>query len=318
MRLKTLTLGISVACVALTSSFVGHYLGTPISYEAPQQYPEGIAYDTKRNVCYVSSIVTGKIGAVDRKGNFKVACDDPRLISTVGLKYNAQTDKLYALNADIGMSTKSKPETIMKISQLAIINPATSKLETLIDLSDMTEGKHLANDLTLDKEGNIYITDSFASVLYKVDKNNQKSVFAKSPMFVPDSNKFSLNGIAYHEEGFLLVGKTEEGSLLKVSVKDPTQVEKVILPEPLEWVDGIAFLGPDELVAVRNRFLKTVFLRSKDHWKSAEIVKEEKSTDQMPTTATVYKNEVFVVNSKMMDMREKKENKTFVIDVFNK
>jgi hypothetical protein len=72
------------------------------------------------------------------------------------------------------------------------------------------------------------------------------------------------------------------------------------------------------MVAVRNRFHKTVFLKSTDHWKSAEIMKEEKSTDQMPTTASGFKNEVFVINSRLMDLREKKENKTFVIDVFTK
>jgi hypothetical protein len=155
-------------------------------------------------------------------------------------------------------------------------------------------------------------------VICKVDKNKKASLFAQSAMFKPDSGALGLNGIACHDSGYLIVAKTGEGSLLKVSLKDPSQVEKVKLPEKLEWVDGIYFINPEELVAVRNRFHKTVFLRSKDQWKSAEIVKEEKSTDQMPTTAAAFKNEVFVINSRLMDLREKKENKTFVIDIFNK
>jgi hypothetical protein len=106
--------------------------------------------------------------------------------------------------------------------------------------------------------------------------------------------------------------------LLKLSLKDPSKIEKVKLPEALEWVDGIYFINANELVAVRNQFQKTVFLKSNDHWTSAEIVKEEKSTDVMPTTAAAYKNEVFVINSRLHDLMEKKENKSFVIDVFTK
>ena len=133
-----------------------------------------------------------------------------------------------------------------------------------------------------------------------------------------DSGAFGLNGIVCHEEGYLLVPKTTEGSLYKVSLKDPTNIEKVILTEPIEWADGIAFTSPDELVAVRNRFNKTVFLKTKDNWKSAVVVKEEKASAEgvMPTTAAVYKNEVFVINSRLMELFQKKDNKTFTIDIF--
>jgi sugar lactone lactonase YvrE len=315
MKKTSVRLFTAVIIVAL---FVQGITNAIIKFNADNQYPEGIAFDSKRDLFYVSSISSGKIGAVDRKGNFKVACDDPKLVSTVGLKYNAKNDKLYALNGDFGMSTKSNPQNILKLAQLAIINPATSKLETMVDLSVLSEGKHLANDLTLDKEGNVYITDSYASIIYKVDKNNKASVFSKAPIFKPDSNAVGINGIAYHDEGFLIVAKTGEGSLLKLSLKDPSKIEKVKLPEALEWVDGIYFINANELVAVRNQFQKTVFLKSNDHWTSAEIVKEEKSTDVMPTTAAAYKNEVFVINSRLHDLMEKKENKSFVIDVFTK
>ncbi|HXA02493.1 MAG TPA: hypothetical protein VNW99_10930 [Cytophagaceae bacterium] len=308
----------AVKIFILIGSFGLLVQSSSIRFEADNLYPEGIAYDSKRDLIYVSSISSGKIGAVDRKGNFKVACDDPKLVSTVGLKYNSKNDKLYALNGDFGMSSKSNQQHVMKLAQLVIINVSTSKIEDIIDLSDLASGKRLLNDLTLDKEGNVYITDSYASIIFKVDKNKKKSVFAQSSLFKPDSNAVGINGIACSEEGYLIVAKTGEGSLLKISLKDPSKVEKVKLPEALEWVDGICFINPEEMVAVRNRFGKTVFLRSKDHWKTAEITKEEKSTDQMPTTAAVYKNEVFVINSRLMDMREKKENKAFVVDVFNK
>jgi sugar lactone lactonase YvrE len=319
MNVKSFKILMTMFTLGICCSFVIVYLNTKISFQADNLYPEGITYDSKRDLFYVSSIASGKIGAVDRKGNFKVACDDSRLVSTLGLKYDSRNDKLYALNGDFGMSSKSNPQNAGKIAQLAIINVTSSTVEDIVDLSGLTSSaKRLANDLTVDNEGNIYVTDSYASVIYKVDKNKKASVFAQSDLFKPDSNSVGLNGIAYSKEGYLIVAKTGEGSLLKISIKNPAQVEKVKLPEAMLWIDGIYFINDKELVVVRNRFQKTVFLSSKDQWKSGDIVKEEKSSDQMPTTASGYKNEVFVINSRMMDMREKKDNKTFVIDIYTK
>jgi len=306
--------------IAVIALFVQWVKVTTIKFDSPNLYPEGITYDSKRDLFYVSSISAGKIGAVDRKGNFKVAADDDRLISTLGLKYNSKNDKLYALNGDFGASSKSKPGGAGKVAQLAIINPATSKVEDVIDLASLVKAeKYLANDLALDKEGNIYITDSYASVIYKVDKNKKASIFSDAPQLKPDSS-FGLNGIVCHDEGYLIVTKTQEGKLLKVSLKDPNKIEEIKLPEPLYWVDGLYLISPTEMVAVRNRFNKTVFLKSTDGWKSATIVKEEKASEDnvMPTTAAAYKNEVFVVNSRMGDMMQKKDNKTFSVDIFSK
>jgi hypothetical protein len=121
-----------LAVFAITILFIQWISTTSVRFESENLYPEGITYDSKRDLFYVSSIASGKIGAVDRRGNFKVACDDPKLVSTVGLKYNAKSDKIYALNGDFGMSSKSNPQNIGKLSQLAIINAASNKVEDII------------------------------------------------------------------------------------------------------------------------------------------------------------------------------------------
>ena len=277
-----------------------------IVFESDKLYPEGITHNEKKELLYLSSLTQGKIVAVDKQGKCTVVCDDPKLISTVGIKYNPQTGKIYAANSDMGMSPKSSDATKMKIAQLAII-----------EMADLIPGSHFVNDLTFDKDNNVYITDSYAHVIYKVDKDKKKSIFAQSNTFVPDSNTLGLNGIAWNKEGYLLVAKTVEGSLLKVSIKDPSVIEKVKLPEPLFWADGIYFLSAEELVVIRNRFTKAVYLRSKDNWKTAEIVKEKTCTDLMPTTVTAYKGKAYIINSRLSELREGKSNsKQFVIDVF--
>jgi hypothetical protein len=235
----------------------------------------------------------------------------------VGIKYNNKTGKLYALNGDMGVSSKSTSAGKFSLAQLASIDVASSKLETLIDLSGLLPGKHLLNDLTFDTEGNVYITDSYAHVVYKVDKNNNPFVFAQSQLFKPDSNTLGLNGIAYNKEGYLLIAKSVEGSILKLSIKDPSMVERVALPEPMLWTDGIYFLNEKDLVIVRNRFTKTVFLHSDSHWETATVTKEEKNSDLMPTTVTGFKDKVYVINSRLSELSKGTSN-NYVIDVFKK
>ena len=314
-QLKKITF--SVIVLSILFSFKQDAKEEKITFESDKLYPEGITHNEKSNLLYLSSLTQGKISSVDKAGTCKVVCDDAKLISTVGIKYNPKTGKIYAANSDMGFSSKTSETSKLKIAQLAIIDAASGKLEEIIELADLVPGKHFANDLTFYKDDNIYITDSYAHVIYKVDKNRKKSVFAKSDSFVPDSNTIGLNGIAWNEEGYLLVAKTGEGSLLKVSLKDPSKVEKVKLPEPMLWADGIFFLNPQELVVVRNRFTKAVYLRSKDNWQSAEITKEVKCSDLMPTTATYYKGKTYIINSRLSELRENKViSKQFVIDIF--
>jgi DNA-binding beta-propeller fold protein YncE len=309
-----------IACLlGLLFSFTQDKTSERIIFTSDKMYPEGISFDDKRGLVYLSSLTQGKISSVDSKGVCKTVCDDPKLISTVGIKYNNATGKLYACNGDMGMSSKSTDATKMTLAQVAIIDVKGGKLEDIIDFSGLVPGNHLLNDLTLDDEGNVYVTDSYGHVVFKADKNKNKSVFSKSDLLKPDSNTLGLNGIAYNKEGYLLLAKSGEGSLLKVSLKDPSKVNKVKLPEPLFWTDGIYFINEKELVAVRNRFSKTVFLKSDDHWETATIVKEEKATDVMPTTAVVSKGNVYVINSRLSDLRPdptKAVSKEFVIDVY--
>jgi sugar lactone lactonase YvrE len=320
MNFQVVKKALTISTIVASFAFTQDNPSERIVFSSEKLYPEGITFDDKRQLVYLSSLTQGKISSVDKQGNVKIVADDPKLVSTVGIKYSNKTGKLYAANSDMGLSSKSSKETTLSLGQLAIIDVTSGKLEDLVTLSDLVPGKHMLNDLALDNDGNIYITDSYAHVVYKVDKNKKASVFSQSNLFKPDSNTLGLNGIAYNNEGYLLIAKSVEGSLLKVSIKDPTKVEKVKLPEPLFWTDGIYFINDKELVAVRNRFSKTVFLRSDNHWESATIVKEEKATDIMPTTVAVSAlGNVYVINSKLSELRPdptKAVSKEFVIDVY--
>src|SRR5262245_26533997 len=57
-----------------------------ITFRDPDIYPEGIAFDKKKNVAYVSSVKTGTIGAVDENGKYTEIYTDKGLKSTFGMK----------------------------------------------------------------------------------------------------------------------------------------------------------------------------------------------------------------------------------------
>jgi hypothetical protein len=51
----------------------------------------------------------------------------------------------------------------------------------------------VSNDLTFDTAGNIYITDSFSPVIYKVDTDYKVSILIQDPAFAGEG--FNLNRI---------------------------------------------------------------------------------------------------------------------------
>ncbi|MHB8258965.1 MAG: hypothetical protein ACYDCN_09635 [Bacteroidia bacterium] len=308
---------ISLILCALMMGFAKPASAQKIEFSAAQLYPEGIACDAKTERIFLSSLYLGKVSVVDAKGTYSVFCDDAKLITTIGMKFNPLNNKLYVLNGDAGMSKRSSPETLKKINQLVIINGKTGVIENTIELGGLFEGKHFANDLTLDKEGNVYITDSYSPVIYKIDTKNKASVFAKNDAFKPDSTAIGLNGIDWNPEGYLLVVKTVEGTLWKVTMDG--KVTQVKLNGDVKRGDGILFTKPNELAVVQNSLSKTAFLQTNDHWATANLLKDVKATGAFPTTATQDAKNVYIINSRLSELREvKKDDPKFIIDVIAK
>ena len=72
------------------------------------------------------------------------------------------------------------------MARLISIDVATGKKTRDLDLSKLVPGKHFPNDLTFDRDGNCFITDSYAHVIYKVTPDGKTSVFTKSDLFVTE------------------------------------------------------------------------------------------------------------------------------------
>lgn len=291
---------------------------TEISFTADKNYSESTSWSAKQNRFFVGSVTHGTIGTVSVDGQYKAFIDDDKLVSTVGILVDDTRNTLWVANSDPGVGTRTSAVTQGKLAAIAKYDATTGNRLAYYDLGSLSDGPHFANDLALDDAGNAYVTDSFAPIIYKIDTTGKTSIFSKNPLF-KDGEGFNLNGIAYHKGGYLLVGRYNSGDLFKVSIADPTDIQQVVLPEPLKGADGFSLPDREHLyVAVNLGADKTVELASTDDWKTAKIVHEVKSLKSMPTAPTKVGHAIWVLNSRLDTLFDPKASKVsdFVLQKF--
>jgi sugar lactone lactonase YvrE len=287
-----------------------------IKFAAPGLYPEGVAYHTENKLFYIGSVTNATIGSVDMNGNYRVVFSDSTLKSTYGLKVDPDKKLLWACVSDANYSKHSEPATFKKSGRIIAINLTTGKKVKDIDLAGFLEGKHFINDIVFDTEGNLYATDSFSPVIYKVDKSDKASVFAKSDLF--KAMDIGLNGIAFNPKGFLIVNNNSQGVLYKVDLKSPEKISRVMIKNFFPGSDGMLFDTDGKLILVQNKSVDKIFkLVSSDDWQTAQLEAATAAEDryQQPSTATLAANKVYVLNSKMNELSDpvKRPSKEFSI-----
>jgi hypothetical protein len=184
---------------------------------------------------------------------------------------------------------------------VGIYDLATGRALHYADLTSLTpNGDHLINGITLDPNGNAYVTDSFAPIIYKVDPSGAPSIFLKHHEFEGDGIK--LNGIVYHPDGFLLVVKKNTGVLYRIPVADPQRLARVDIARSFGGGDGLLLVDRETLVLVANRtpelVSETAFvLGSKDAWASAVVTASTSLGNVYPTTCATLDGRVYALSS---------------------
>jgi len=274
-----------------------------IEFESADLYPEGVAYDSVANVFYVSSMRTGTVGKVDRTGSFSVLFQDNALKSTYGMKLHPDGKRLFVCTGDANYSKFTSPDTRKKTIRLISLDVATGRKLSDLDLSNLLPGKHFLNDLTFDGSGNIYLTDSYANAIYKVDASGKASVFAKDKLFETEGN--GLNGIVYHAGGFLLVDNSNTGRIYKIDINKPSMVHVVAIEQYFLGADGLLLNAPDKLTVVVNGGNDKVYqLSSTDNWESASLAATTLLADRFtyPATAALAGSDIWIMNAKTNEL----------------
>jgi sugar lactone lactonase YvrE len=292
---KKMILG--TALLALPTSA---YAAGGIDFKAPLAYPEGVAYNEKTGDFFVSSIRKGTIGTFKADGKYREFAKDPLLVSSVGLHADPERGRLLACVSDPGVSLKTSPKTQRKLARLLAFDLKTGKRLKAVELQSLAEGDHFCNDLAVDGAGNVYLTDSFGPNVYKVDADYKASLFLKNAVFT--GTGFNLNGIVHHKDGFLILGKSSDGTLWKVSEKDPTQVAAIELSEKLPNVDGLILMDAGDLLAIQNENHRVSRVKSTDGWKTAKVEKSVMTEPNFPTTGVQVGAKVYVLLSRLNEL----------------
>ena len=202
---------------------------------AAGEQPEGVAVD-KRGDVYVSLAPLGQVWRIDRDGTETML---------------AQVVPAGAGNGVLGMAVDAPGNVYVAA---ATFDPATSGVYKIARDGSFarlpgTEAIVFPNGVTLDKEGNAYVTDTILGAVWRVPARGgfaelwfQSALLEGSGIF-GFGFRLGANGIAYRQNA-VVVGNTEGGRLVRVEIEpDGSAGAITVVAEglPLLAVDGIAF-----------------------------------------------------------------------------
>ncbi len=278
-----------------------------IAFSSNELYPEGVAYSLKQDAFFVTSLRYGKIGKLDRKGTYTEFINDNELVSTIGTHADPKRNLLYVCVSDPGVSVKTNAATQGKLGKVIAYDLTTGKRKFSTDLGVLNPtGGNFANDVAFDTEGNLYVTNSFSPMIFKVTPEGKGSIFATSDLFKGEG--FSLNGIVFHKNGYLIVAHSGTGNLYKISLKNPKEITK-INATPISGADGLVIKGKN-LIVISNEKKEIYQLVSKDDFASATLKKKVASEMTFPTTGVIAKGKLYVLNAKLDELFNPKVAKT--------
>jgi len=267
-----------------------------ISLSRDSLYPEGIEYDTRKEEFLLSSLKYGTISRVDLKGNLKDFIQDDSLISTIGIRADQKHNKLYICNSDPGVSIKTSPETQRKIAGLAVYDLGNGTKLNYYELHQLFSGNHFCNDIAVDDKGSVYVTDSFAPAIYKIDQSGKPTLFLTDKRF--EGEGFNLNGIIATKE-YLIVAKSNEGILFKIPLKEPQKMSIINISEKFLGADGLVLNDQQTLIVISNGAQTVYKLKSSDDFESAEIIEKSSNNFKFPTTGVKVYQSIYIINSEL-------------------
>ncbi|MCX2949435.1 hypothetical protein [Lentzea sp. NEAU-D7] len=253
-----------------------------ITGNGPSLHPEGVAYDPLRHRFLVGSVTHGTVSRVDPSGQARTLVDDPWLITTMGLAVDARRGRVLVTNADLGLADRSRPETTRAFAGLGVYDLRTGRVLHRVTLA--AGAGHFANDVALGPDGTAYVTDSIAGTIYRVTPDGEASTFVQHPdLAQPPAGGWGLNGIA-HVGDKLVAALSGAHKLVVIPLGDPRDVTTI--SAPIGAPDGLLALGRDRVVLVDNTANRVVEVRTRDRWRTAEVVRETAWPDKAPTTLT--------------------------------
>ncbi|MGV3561204.1 SMP-30/gluconolactonase/LRE family protein [Larkinella arboricola] len=233
MRLLNFLLGGSILLTVTLSAFESPRKEKKLikvwETDSTLSVPESVLYDPKGNVLYVANIV-GKSDSLDGDG----------FISKVSLDGKIENLKwTTGLNAPKGMGIYKNRLYVTDVYRLVALNLSNGQAEQTWDATDK---KAFLNDVTVDKNGTVYVSDNRNNKIYRLKDD-------KWEIWMDGGDLNNPNGLLAVGTKTMMVGSTKIGALqsLDVASKKLTKIA-----DGMANTDGIVAVGKDYIVSDWN------------------------------------------------------------------
>ena len=251
--------------------------------------PEGLAYDAKQNVYYLSSLNRRKIVKIDAEGRVSdfVPAGRDDLLPVLGIRLDPGDGTVW---------TNSWSEGRGRSALLHF--DASGKLLGRYALAD--EAKHGFNDLVVSKNGDVILTDSVSNQVFRFDRRARTftPLSAHRPLSAP-------NGIALTDDERQLYVADDFG-VVRVDLANGSSSD--VLPgarSTLAGIDGL-YWHKESLIAVQNAIGSpriVAFRLSKDGSRVTQTTVLENRTafTASPTTGAIRGNDFYFIANSQID-----------------
>ncbi len=186
--------------------------------------PESVIYDTKRDVCYVSSFMdekSGSINIIKTNGDIVKLKWITDVMRPTGLAI--YKDLLYCVERN-GLSVID-PDSGKVIRRYPVLNPG------------------FLNDIVITKQGKIFISDTRAGAIYTLDKDTF-SIWHQS-------QDIAGANVLFAEEGTLWIGASGSGTMKSINIKTKEWGSALFIGKGA-LLDGFAVTGDNQYLAGDN------------------------------------------------------------------
>ena len=193
-------------------------------------HPESALYSDAHDAIFVSNIASGNPAETKRVGYLSKLAPDGKVIQSKWVK---------GLKAPKGIAIRGNELWVSDVNQIVKVDIEKGKIARTYDV----KGAKFLNDVAIDSEGVVYVTDMASDTIYSVSPKGL-AVWLKSPK-LRGPNGITIDGdrVTITQWGTAMNPKTFEttapGALTTISLKSPEDsLQEGVAP--MGYLDGLA------------------------------------------------------------------------------
>lgn len=265
--------------------------------------PEGIAYDPVERTFYVGSTFRRKIVSINAAGavrDFTTEAQDG-LRAVLGLRVDARRRVLWAISSHAGLTLpiSGNPRDCLGCSSVLKYDLRTGRLIKRYDLSN-TPQPHFLNDLTVTRDGDVYITDTIGGSIYLISRRRDEL-----ELLLSLEERAYPNGIDLSSDGRRLF--VAAGGGLRVIELPSKRVSRLEIPGGGQIViDGLYF-HRNSLIAIQpfeagRRVVRYTLNRRHNAITQASVLEAEHPLMLQPTTGTIAGSSFYYIANSQLQL----------------